>query len=111
MSEGFFARPTIFADASNDWRLAREEIFGPVLVATRWEDIDDSACPRRMPTRTQAPRSSLSRMPHWGIYHRMQTVAETPIFSRQADKLFSEDERRAVAALAAAIRAAGKERQ
>ena len=29
LSEGFFARPTIFADASNDWRLAREEIFGP----------------------------------------------------------------------------------
>ena len=26
----------------------------------------------------------------------MQTVAETPTFSRQADKLFSEDERRAV---------------
>ena len=26
--------------------------------------------------------------------HRMQTVAETPIFSRQANKLFSEDEKR-----------------
>ena len=26
--------------------------------------------------------------------HRMQTVAETPTFSRQADKLFSEDEKR-----------------
>ena len=42
MSEGFFARPTIFADASNDRRLAREEIFGPVLVAIRWDDIDDA---------------------------------------------------------------------
>jgi len=42
LSEGFFARPTIFADASNDWRLAREEIFGPVLVAIRWERIDDA---------------------------------------------------------------------
>ncbi len=36
LSEGFFTRPTIFCDASNDWRLAREEIFGPVLVAIRW---------------------------------------------------------------------------
>ena len=36
------AGPTIFADASNDWRLAREEIFGPVLVAIRWDDIDDA---------------------------------------------------------------------
>ena len=42
LSEGFFARPTIFSDASNDWRLAREEIFGPVLVAIRWENIDDA---------------------------------------------------------------------
>jgi acyl-CoA reductase-like NAD-dependent aldehyde dehydrogenase len=25
-------------DASNDWRLAREEIFGPVLVAIPWRD-------------------------------------------------------------------------
>src|SRR3546814_16463686 len=30
--------PTIFAQASNDWRLAQEEIFGPVLVAIRWKD-------------------------------------------------------------------------
>ena len=38
LSNGYYARPTIFADTSNDWRLAREEIFGPVLVAIPWED-------------------------------------------------------------------------
>jgi acyl-CoA reductase-like NAD-dependent aldehyde dehydrogenase len=38
LSEGFFAIPTVFANAANDWRLAREEIFGPVLVAIRWTD-------------------------------------------------------------------------
>ena len=38
LSEGYFAVPTVFADASNDWRLAREEIFGPVLVAIPWRD-------------------------------------------------------------------------
>lgn len=38
LSEGYFAVPTVFADTSNDWRLAREEIFGPVLVAIPWED-------------------------------------------------------------------------
>jgi betaine-aldehyde dehydrogenase len=38
LSKGYFAIPTIFANASNDWRLAREEIFGPVLVAIRWKD-------------------------------------------------------------------------
>jgi betaine-aldehyde dehydrogenase len=41
LSEGYFAIPTVFADASNDWRLAREEIFGPVLVAIRWTDEDE----------------------------------------------------------------------
>jgi acyl-CoA reductase-like NAD-dependent aldehyde dehydrogenase len=35
LSEGYYALPTVFADRSNDWRLAREEIFGPVLVAIR----------------------------------------------------------------------------
>ena len=38
LSEGYFAIPTVFADRSNDWRLAREEIFGPVLVAIPWSD-------------------------------------------------------------------------
>jgi betaine-aldehyde dehydrogenase len=42
LSEGYYAMPTIFADTSNDWRLAREEIFGPVLVAIRWEDEADA---------------------------------------------------------------------
>ena len=36
LSKGYFAVPTIFADTSNAWRLAREEIFGPVLVAIPW---------------------------------------------------------------------------
>ncbi|HEY1261215.1 MAG TPA: aldehyde dehydrogenase family protein [Stellaceae bacterium] len=38
LSKGYFALPTVFADNSNDWRLAREEIFGPVLVAIPWRD-------------------------------------------------------------------------
>ena len=41
LSEGYYTMPTIFADASNDWRLAREEIFGPVLVAIPWTDEAD----------------------------------------------------------------------
>lgn len=42
LSEGYFALPTVFADTSNDWRLAREEIFGPVLVAIPWKDEADA---------------------------------------------------------------------
>ncbi|MGE0252985.1 MAG: aldehyde dehydrogenase family protein [Alphaproteobacteria bacterium] len=42
LAEGYFTVPTLFADTSNDWRLAREEIFGPVLVAIPWKDEADA---------------------------------------------------------------------
>jgi len=41
LAQGYYTLPTIFADVSNDWRLAREEIFGPVLVAIPWTDEAD----------------------------------------------------------------------
>ena len=31
--QGYFVRPTLFTDANNDMRIAREEIFGPVLTS------------------------------------------------------------------------------
>ncbi len=39
--DGFYAGPTIFAGVQNSWRIAREEIFGPVLVAIPWQDKDE----------------------------------------------------------------------
>ena len=39
---GYFAIPTLFAGTSNDWRLTREEIFGPVLVAIPWREEADA---------------------------------------------------------------------
>jgi len=36
--DGFYIEPTLFADVSNSMRIAREEIFGPVLVAIPFED-------------------------------------------------------------------------
>ena len=38
LAQGYFVQPTVFADVRNDWRIAREEIFGPVMVAIPWED-------------------------------------------------------------------------
>ncbi|MGI8564408.1 MAG: aldehyde dehydrogenase family protein [Candidatus Dormibacter sp.] len=38
LAEGNFVQPTLFKSSSNDWRLAREEIFGPVLVAIPWSE-------------------------------------------------------------------------
>lgn len=42
LSKGYFAIPTVFAKRDNKWRLASEEIFGPVLVAVRWKDEADA---------------------------------------------------------------------
>lgn len=42
LARGYFIQPTVFAEVSNDWRIAREEIFGPVLVAIPWEDERDA---------------------------------------------------------------------
>ena len=39
---GFFVEPTVFADVTNDKRVAREEIFGPVVVCIPFTDEDDA---------------------------------------------------------------------
>jgi len=39
--DGFYTGPTIFAGVDNTWRIAQEEIFGPVLVAIPWQDRDE----------------------------------------------------------------------
>jgi aldehyde dehydrogenase (NAD+) len=40
--KGFWVQPTLFADVTNEMTIAREEIFGPVLVAIPYEDDDDA---------------------------------------------------------------------
>ncbi len=42
MGNGFFVEPTCFVDCTNDMRIAREEIFGPVLVVIPFEDEADA---------------------------------------------------------------------
>jgi aldehyde dehydrogenase (NAD+) len=39
--KGYFIEPTIFADVQDEMRIAREEIFGPVLCAFRFSDYDE----------------------------------------------------------------------
>lgn len=38
LREGFFFEPTVFADVRPGMRLAREEVFGPILSVFRWRD-------------------------------------------------------------------------
>ena len=42
LNKGFYARPTVFSQVSNDMVIAREEIFGPVLVMIPYRNVDDA---------------------------------------------------------------------
>jgi len=38
LPRGYYVEPTLFTDVRNDMMIAREEIFGPVIVALRFKD-------------------------------------------------------------------------
>jgi acyl-CoA reductase-like NAD-dependent aldehyde dehydrogenase len=41
LAKGWFVKPTIFDDVSNEMTIAREEIFGPVLSVIRFDSFED----------------------------------------------------------------------
>ena len=42
LANGFFVEPTVFGDVKNTMRIAREEIFGPVVCALPFADLPDA---------------------------------------------------------------------
>jgi len=42
LSQGWFVEPTIFGEVSNSMRIAREEVFGPVLSIIPFEDDEEA---------------------------------------------------------------------
>ena len=42
LEAGYYVKPTVFADVTNDMTVAREEIFGPVLCIIGYKDVDDA---------------------------------------------------------------------
>jgi aldehyde dehydrogenase (NAD+) len=42
LDRGWFVEPTVFADVRNDMRIAREEIFGPVLCVIPFDSTEDA---------------------------------------------------------------------
>ncbi|MBP1935007.1 aldehyde dehydrogenase family protein [Ammoniphilus resinae] len=41
LAEGYYVEPTIFVSKDDCWRLAQEEIFGPVMIVIPWEDEEE----------------------------------------------------------------------
>jgi aldehyde dehydrogenase (NAD+) len=39
--QGYFVEPTLFTDVKDDMRIARDEIFGPVMSVLKFRDVDD----------------------------------------------------------------------
>jgi aminomuconate-semialdehyde/2-hydroxymuconate-6-semialdehyde dehydrogenase len=42
LADGNYVAPTVFADVDNSWRIAREEIFGPVQVIAPFDTVDEA---------------------------------------------------------------------
>lgn len=42
LAEGYYVKPTVFSDVTNDMRIAREEIFGPVLSIIAYETEEEA---------------------------------------------------------------------
>ena len=42
IDKGYFVKPTVFSNVSNDMTIAREEIFGPVLSILPYDDEDEA---------------------------------------------------------------------
>ncbi len=42
LDKGYYVKPTVFADVSNDMTIAREEIFGPVLSIIPFDDDEEA---------------------------------------------------------------------
>lgn len=40
LKHGFFVEPTVFTDVTPEMRIAREEVFGPILAVLKWDDED-----------------------------------------------------------------------
>jgi aldehyde dehydrogenase (NAD+) len=42
LDTGYYAKPTVFSNVTNDMTIAREEIFGPVLAILPYDDIEEA---------------------------------------------------------------------
>jgi aldehyde dehydrogenase (NAD+) len=69
LNQGYFVRPTVFGDVTNEMTIAREEIFGPVLVVIPYDDEADAV---RMANDTQF---GLSGYVSGGTVERARDVA------------------------------------
>ncbi|MGV0833976.1 aldehyde dehydrogenase family protein [Mycolicibacterium thermoresistibile] len=42
LDRGFYFEPTLLADVTNDMDIAQQEVFGPIVVVIKYDDVDDA---------------------------------------------------------------------
>jgi len=42
LTEGYYVKPTVFTNVTNDMEIARTEVFGPVLVIIGYDSVDEA---------------------------------------------------------------------
>lgn len=73
LDKGFYVQPTLFGEVTPEMRIYREEIFGPVVDAIRWDDADDVI--------------KLSNDTEYGLYGRIvaNSVGEALALAKRVD--------------------------
>ena len=66
IDRGWYVQPTVFANATNDMRIAREEIFGPVLAVIPYDDVRRRG-PHRERQRVRPRRLGVDRRRRQGM--------------------------------------------
>ena len=61
--DGYFVEPTLFTSERDDLRIAREEIFGPVLLALPYETLEEVAAGPTTPSTGSLPASGPAMSP------------------------------------------------
>ena len=47
LDKGFYVKPTVFANVTNDMTIAKEEIFGPVVSILGYDSVDEAVDDRQ----------------------------------------------------------------
>ena len=65
LSKGYFVKPTVFAEVTSDMSIFREEIFGPVLSISTYDDADEAVTiANDMPTGLPYVSEGFSQLMH-----------------------------------------------
>ena len=83
LDRGWYVQPTLFAAADNSMRIAREEIFGPVITVIPYRDEDDAVAHRQR-LRLRPGRIGVDRRHRPGPGHRRAEFVPAPSGSTRA---------------------------